>query len=82
MAVTSMRELTVHPGARSFRLGFGEDTEADRELYDAGVALENAPVEEGSAANIVLERLATAQSAPTPTCAATPMPKAAADQLR
>jgi hypothetical protein len=76
MAVVSMRELILHPGARGFRLGFGVDPEVDRKLYDAGVTLENVRVEEGSVANIVFEKLSSAQSASATDPAAMPMPKA------
>jgi len=78
MAVVSIRELALHPGARGFRLGLRADPELDRKLYDAGVALESARAEEGSAANIVFEKLSSSPGTSATAPAAMPMPKAIA----
>ncbi len=79
MALVSMRELSLHRGARGFRLDLQADPELDRKLYDAGVALENARAEEGSVASIVFEKLSLSHhtSAAAPDVA--PMPEAAAE---
>jgi hypothetical protein len=61
MGLVSMRELSLHRGARGFRLGLQADPELDRKLYDAGVELENTRTEEGSVANIIFEKLSSSQ---------------------
>jgi hypothetical protein len=76
MAIVSMHELTLHPGARGFRLGFQDDPESDRKLYDAGVALESVRVEEGSAAKSVFEKLSSSQPPSSVAPVAMPMSKA------
>jgi hypothetical protein len=59
MAVSLMREVSLHRGVRGFYAEFHADEEHDKGLYQSCVALENDRFVNGSFAQRVFERLSS-----------------------